>query len=580
MFRDRTENSRILRPSYRQILTKYLGFQKRLVGLLATLLMAAIAMQLISPQIVRQFIDEALAGGELTLLAVVFMLVTVSARVLTVLTVYTSEKVAWEATNALRHDLVEHCLRLDIEFHEENSPGVLIERIDGDAAKLASFFSSLVLRILGNVLLLSGVLIAMFVEDWRIGFLMTVYAALTISVMWFFRSLAVSHWKEARSAATMLFGFIEERMAGASEVRAVGGLRQTVRQLQEHTQLRMKSELRASIMNVRLRVCNTGSYVLGQVLAVGMGYYLYNQDAITVGTIFLIVNYADLLFWPLREINYQVEGLQQAGGSVERILELHHRQGRVSSGVKRFGWGGPMEVSFEKVSFSYNQKNTVLDDVSFSLARGRVLSVLGRTGSGKSTLAKLISRQIHPMRGNITIDHMAIGEISECDFRRYVGSTPQSVQLFRGTVRDNLTFFEGKIPDHSLLRVVDALGLGEWFDTLPMGLDTQIKASGEGFSAGEGQLIALMRIFLRDPGLVVLDEVSSRLDPVTKTHVERAVSELVKGRTTVLVTHDPETVNRSDDVLILENGRIREYGKRQRLFQNIESYLASVPIQR
>jgi ATP-binding cassette subfamily B protein len=226
---------------------------------------------------------------------------------------------------------------------------------------------------------------------------------------------------------------------------------------------------------------------------------------------------------------------------------------------------GAPSVEFEGVSFEYNAGEPVLEEVSFRLERGKVLGLLGRTGSGKTTTTRLLFRLYDPTAGTIRLDGTDIRTVRLADLRRQIGVVTQDVQLFRATVRDNLTFFDPTIRDERILEAFAALGLSAWYESLPQGLDTSLAAGGGGLSAGEAQLLAFTRIFLKDPHLVIMDEASSRLDPATENLIERAVDRLLAGRTAIIIAHRLGTVQRADEIVILDNGRIVEHGPRERL---------------
>jgi ABC-type multidrug transport system fused ATPase/permease subunit len=206
----------------------------------------------------------------------------------------------------------------------------------------------------------------------------------------------------------------------------------------------------------------------------------------------------------------------------------------------------------------------VLDGVSFALAPGEVLGLLGRTGSGKTTVTRLLFRLYEPQGGairlNTTGDSVELRETMLDDLRHKVGMVTQDVQLFRASVRDNLTFFDRTITDEQIVAALAQLGLGEWFNDLSDGLDTQLTSGAAGLSAGEAQLLAFTRVFLKNPGLVIMDEASSRLDPATEARIERAIDKLLAGRTGIIVAHRLATVHRADKILILEAGKVREFG--------------------
>jgi ATP-binding cassette subfamily B protein len=236
--------------------------------------------------------------------------------------------------------------------------------------------------------------------------------------------------------------------------------------------------------------------------------------------------------------------------------------------------GGALGLEFDDVSFAYDDDGDdapVLRDLSFRLERGRVLGLLGRTGSGKTTLSRLLFRFYDPTSGAIRLGGADTRAARLAELRRRVAIVTQDVQLFSASVRDNLTFFDRSVPDARILTVIHELGLDAWYHQLPAGLDTRLGSGGAGLSAGEAQLLAFVRVFLRDPGLIVLDEASSRLDPATERLIERAVDSLLRDRTGVIIAHRLGTVQRADEILVLEEGQVREHGERQALARDPSS---------
>jgi ABC-type multidrug transport system fused ATPase/permease subunit len=514
---------------YWTLLAPHVTPYKTRFALLAVLLLGSIGLQLVSPQIVRAFIDRVTSSREgqaLLGVALAYLGATLLQMMVTVGATYVGEDVAWATTNALRDQLADHCLRLDMRFHNEHRPGELIERIDGDVTRLASLFSQLVIELLGNLLLLLGTLVALILEDWRMGTVFVALAALTLFVLVRTRNIAVPHHKEMRQAEADLFGYIEEQLVAAEDIRPNGAVDFVLRGLYRQQYKIMRSQFRAGLMGRVIRVLSEGTLALGHIVAVVAGYYFYQSGALSVGAVYLIVQYIAMLSRPIRRLTRQVGSLQSVSASVERLTELLQVQTVVPDGPGQQIPQGPLSLAFDQVCFSYSQETAkeepVLDGLSFHLAPGTVLGLLGRTGSGKTTLARLVFRLYDPTAGHILLEGADIRIPRIGELRQRVALVTQDVQLFQASVRDNLTFFR-HVPDERIRTAIAELELADWLDALPEGLDTVLGAGGRSLSAGEAQLLAFARAFLRDPGLVILDEASSRLDPVTEQRIERAV---------------------------------------------------------
>ena len=559
---------------YWDLLSKYIKFQKGRFALLTILLFSTIGLQVVNPQIMRFFIDATQTTTEtrvLVIAALAFIGIAVVQQIVGVTATYLGEIVAWTATNALRSELAQHCLNLDMSYHNNASPGELIERIDGDVTELANFFSQLVIRVFGNILLMIGILIALFFEDWRVGLTFTVFATVTLFALNAVRGIAIPHQKKMREAIADLFGYLEERLAGTEDVRSSGAVDFVLLGLYK-IQYRIFGHWKAAWQRFVLVRFTAGMLLtFGISMAFISGYFLYQGGLITLGTAYLIVYYMNLLRRPIRELTQQVENLQNIGAATERLRELRAIESKINDGSGANIPAGPLTLDFEDVSFSYLDDEPVLDGINFNLESKRILGLLGRTGSGKTTLARLVFRLYDPTKGTVSLGGVPLTNPKLDTLRDRVALVTQDVQLFQASVRDNLTFFNRSIPDEEILEVIHELGLSSWYETLPDGLDTKLETGGRSLSAGEAQLLAFTRVFMGNPGLVILDEASSRLDPATEQLIERAVDRLLQDRTAIIIAHRLGTIHRTDEIMILDDGQIAEYGDREQLAANPKS---------
>jgi ABC-type multidrug transport system fused ATPase/permease subunit len=556
------------------------------VVLLAVLIFGGIGLQLVNPQILRFFIDTARSHGamsSLLLAAGVFVGVVVVQQALNVWATYVSENLAWTSTNALRHDLARHCLDLDMGFHNIHTPGELIERIDGDVTLLANFFSEFVLQLVGSGLLILGVLLVLFGVDWRIGGAMTLYCLAVMAILNRLRGISVPYWIKGRQASADMAGFLEERLAGTEDIRSsratdfvMGQFYRLMRQiLLTYRMAHMTSVLAAAVSRF--------SFIVGLTIGLGLGGWLYLHGSISLGTVYMVSYYAGILSWPLFQITDQIDDLQQASAGLARVNALFAVPASIADGPGARPPAGPLTIEFDGVTFAYrpdcpgpgSSSEPVLKNVSFQVGPGEVLGLLGRTGSGKTTISRLLFRLYDPQSGRICLSGTDICSMRLADLRRRIGLVTQEVQLFHASVRDNLTFFDREISDGRILEAIETLGLDAWYRSLPDGLDTQLRGSG-GLSAGEAQVLALTRVFLKQPDVVVLDEASSRLDPATEQLIEHAVDTLLRGRTAIVIAHRLGTVRRADSILILSEGSVLEYGPRAALAADPDSHFAQL----
>ncbi|MEO0688357.1 MAG: ABC transporter ATP-binding protein, partial [Cyanobacteria bacterium J06649_11] len=310
-----------------------------------------------------------------------------------------------------------------------------------------------------------------------------------------------------------------------------------------------------------------GLFSFGSALALGIGAYLWNQQTISIGTAFIIFYYTNLLQEPIELIRLQLEDFQQAEAGIYRIQELlqipqeinHHIIGNVLD-------NGALSIEFENVYFNYELENLknldnldnldnknsnqwILNDISFNLPANQILGILGRTGSGKTTITRLLLRFYQHQLGNISLNNIPIGQISTKELQSRIGVVTQDVQLFQTTVRNNLTFFNPTISDEQILDVLDGLGLTTWLNSLPDKLDTYLTSESSRLSAGQAQLLAFTRVFLKNPSLVILDEASSRLDSKAEQYLEVAIDKLLTGRTAIIIAHRLQTLQRANQIL-------------------------------
>lgn len=549
----------------RHLLARYLRPHWRRVLILAVILAFTIAVQVATPIVASRFIDQATGDGTrqlLTVLALVTVALAIVGQGASLAETYVAEFVSWQATNALREDLSEHLLRLDASFHNAHTPGELIERVDGDVSTVARFFSRFVVYVLGNGVLILGVLGLMFLTDWRVAVGLSAFVLIALVVMLKIRAAATPLSAAERQCSAEFYGFMGENLSGLEDIRSSGAGTFVLRRCAELMQKWMSATIRAGMRGYAMVASSNGLFALGTVFALALSAMRYRDGSLTIGAVYLIFRYTQMLRHPTEQIRNEIQDLQQAGASIGRIGELFASTPRLADGPGRDLPSGPLEVELDGVSFGYDPDTLVLHELNLRLLPGRVLGIVGRTGSGKTSLTRLVPRFYDPQEGVVRLGGVDVREVSLDAVRRRIGIVSQDIHLFDASVRDNLTIFDDRVEDARIIAALDSLGLSRWLRNLPEGLDSTLGSKHVGLSAGQSQVLACARILLQDPDIVILDEASSRLDLATERLVQLALGRLLEGRTGVIVAHRLMTVSMADDILVLEDGRVREYGPR------------------
>ena len=550
-------------PDYRSTL-EYLRPLRRRVVLLAVALLVSIGLQIVAPLILQRFIDSALGEvvvGSMTWLGVAYLVVAGGTQVFSAIATYLGADVGWRATNELRHDMADHLISLDLAYHTSTTPGELIERVDGDVTAISQFIARFVVKLLGSALLLVGVLTVSWFTDWRMGLGISAYVALVLILLMRMRSMAVSAAEDERETSAQLYGFVEERLAGIDDIRANGGGSASMAAFVPVSTDFFRRTRMAWRKRGQFWVAANTAFWSGDIIALALGVYLASNDVISVGTAYLLLRYTQLVRQPIEQVSQEFQELQKAAGGILRIDALRSLRSSIVDGGQALK-PESIAVEFEHVTFAYDDR-VVLDDVSFEIEAGTTLGIVGRTGGGKTTITRLLSRTYQAAHGTITLNGVDLVDLSEESLRTSVGVVTQDVQLFAASVRDNLTFFDRSKDDAEILSLLDQAGLAGWVSQL--GLETELGGDGAGLSAGEAQLLAFARVFLQRPGLVLLDEPSSRLDPATEALVATATERLFAGRTVVMVAHRLDTLRTVDRVMVIGEGKVIEHGDRASL---------------
>ena len=531
------------------------------VALAAGLLVLQTMCLLAGPLLVRFGIDSGLREkdvGALNLAAGLYLGIAVIGLVLGRLVIVMVAKVGETFLRDLRSNVFRHLMSLGMDFFEREKTGRLVSRMTSDIDALQELVQTGLVMFVQNALIFFGAVIVIFILSWQLAlFVLIVVPPVVIASAWF-RRASNKAYLTVRDRIGANLSNLQEGLAGVRVVQAFGRESSFTRRFQESNEAQYDANLDTVRISARYFPIVEFASVAGMALIVGVGGWFVAIDIVTVGTVAAFVLYLNNLFEPIQQLSQLYNTLQQSGAALQKLFDLYDTPASIAErpGAVDLPESGALEL--EDVSFGYTERD-VLRDVTLTIASGERIALVGPTGAGKSTLAKLIARFYDPRTGEVRYGGIPLKDATLASLRHRIVVVPQEGFLFSGTVRDNVLVGRADATDEEIDEAVAALGLTERFDAFPDGLDTDVRG-GSRLSAGERQLVSLVRAALADPTLLVLDEATSSLDPGTERTVERALTRLTEGRTVVVVAHRLSTAARADRVAVVDGGRLVEVG--------------------
>jgi ATP-binding cassette, subfamily B, bacterial len=526
---------------------------------------------LTGPLIVRGIVDRATSGtttSQLSRLAVLFLIVAVATQLINMAVAWMATITAWHTTNGIRIRLARHVLGLSHAFHRQHTPGELIQRVDGDVTSVSDFMGRVIPRAAGALFTMVGMIGVLVVVDWRLAVGAAAYVSGAVAVVISGRHRAVGESSDEMGSYARLYGGIEERLTAAEDLRSNGAGAHAMWRFVEDSADALGSAVRREKAFLRMWWGVDGSVAAGSIVSLITSALLVSRRIITVGDAFLLFQYVLLLARPLEDMVDQLETVQKANGAMVRVIDLLAIEPDIRDEGTKLPPAGSLRVEFRDVGFDYGDDQPVLQAITLDFAAGRSIGIVGRTGSGKTTMSRLVLRLVEATSGSLVLGGVPIEQIPIAELRRRVALIPQEVELLSGTIRENVTLFDEEPTDDAVASALRNAGLGTLADG---GIHRPLGAGGTGLSAGEAQLLALARVWLRDPDIVVLDEATARVDPETETLLEAAVAKLTEGRTTLIIAHRLSTLRHVDEIVVLDHGRVIEHGNRTDLADDLES---------
>ncbi|MFW6639833.1 ABC transporter ATP-binding protein [Nocardiopsis algeriensis] len=529
---------------------------------------AATVGKVVVPIAVQQIIDNGISGEGGPDLAFVVRVVALCALLLAVTMVcsYLMNLRLYRATESglatLRRKAFRHVHDLSVLTQNSERKGALVSRVTSDVDQISTFmqWGGILLIVSTGQLLIATTLMAIY--SWQLTLVVWVcFLPLLFGVRQLQKLLSKAYLRVRERTGDML-GVIGETVMGASVIRAHGIEKRTAERIDTTVLATRRAQIRAQRLSVAVSPFAELVAAVGNTAVVLVGVWLGVGGDLTAGRLIAFLFLMNLFIQPMimateifNEAQNAIAGWRRVLGVLDTTPDIAD-PGEAGKVLPR----GPVDVAFDKVTYSYPDGPVVLDGIDVRIAPGTRVAVVGETGSGKTTFVKLLTRLMDPDEGAVLLDGTDLREVAFTSLRSRVVMVPQEGFLFDSSLGDNIRFARPESTDAELDAAIRELGLSEWLDSLAHGLDTPVGQRGESLSAGERQLVALVRAYIADPDLLVLDEATSAVDPHTEVRIQRALDRLTRGRTSVAIAHRLSTAEAADRVLVFDGGRIVQSG--------------------
>ncbi|MBP2526804.1 MULTISPECIES: ABC transporter ATP-binding protein [unclassified Rhodococcus (in: high G+C Gram-positive bacteria)] len=549
--------------------------RKRALALTTVVLLSATACGLSTPALLGLMVDAVTEGKPFASLLRItaFMLGAAAAGV--ALTWWSTQLLANVAQNVLadlREDVFAATLAQPSSLVEDAGTGDLISRVSGDVEAVNTVIARVLPATVSALFMISLTLVGVGVIDWRFTVAIVAVAPIHYFALRHFLRRSGPVYRRSRAAQARRGQQLIETLGGAGTVTALRRTDEHIDRIAETSEHAISFDMQAVRLRTNFFAQLNGAELLGLAAVLSVGYWLVTTDSVSIGAATAAALYFHSLFSPIAVFLSNIDELQDAGASLARLIGVTAMPGRPTS-IPASARSEPIGVEVDRVSYSYDNSTPVIDSISISIAPGERIAVVGSSGAGKTTLAKLIAGIIPVGDGRITVDGTLIDGLSDAELRHEVVLVSQEVHVFVGTIADDLRLCAPDSDDAKIAEAVDTMK-AQWIHELPDGLETRVGAGGYQLTAAQAQHIALVRLALLDPPVVILDEATAEAGTTAAGLLDQAAELAVAGRTAVVIAHRLSQAVRADRILVMSGGRVVESGTHDELIGADGSYAA------
>lgn len=555
----------------KKIVTRLLGYLKRYSKEVVLVLIAmaiTVGISLFNPILIEFAIDNYVAKLDfegLIRLAAFAVAINLIYVVMVKIRMYVMSYISNNIILSIREDVYEHIQSLSFTFFDSRPSGKILARIIGDVNSLKDVLSKAVTNIIPNTLTIIGVLVIMFIKDWRLA--LAALCTIPFMTLGIFLVEKANHvrWQIVRKKASNVNAYVHEDVAGIRVVQSLNAEDETRKQFNELADEQCSSFIHACrAADLFFPIIDT-SWGISLMMLYLVGVKLIGAPEITLGLLVAFGSYATMFWNPIANLSTFFNQLVTNLSAAERVFDILDTEPEIKDAPD----AGELpeitgEVTFENVSFTYDEgtenETKVLDNVSFTVKPGETIALVGPTGAGKTTIVNLISRFYDIQKGIISIDGHDLKKVKINSLRKQMGVMTQDNFIFHGTVRDNIAYGKLDATDEEIVAAAKAVNAHEFIMKMEKGYNTELKEQGAGLSIGQRQLIAFARTMVSQPRVLILDEATSSIDTHTEILVQKGIEALLSGRTSFVIAHRLSTIQNADRIFVINDGGIAEQG--------------------
>ena len=562
----------------------YLAINRSIFWIVMLLVLISSVLSLAGPYFLGVAVDTML-GEETTYTLLSILIILASVFILQSVTLalqnYWMIDISQQTVFRMRRELFEHVLRLPIQRFQMSESGDLISRLTNDIENVSRTLNTAIIQMTTSVITLVGTLAVMLWLSPMLTLLTISIVPLMYAGMKWITKRTGRYFKEQQKALGNMTGYLEEHLSGHTMIKLFHQEERAIRQYEAHNKELRDVGYWAQVYSGFIPKLMNSLNNLSFAIIVGIGGWIAittNGSAVSVGVIVAFSTYARQFTRPLNDLANQFNVILSAVAGAERAFEvMDEPEEEMEEKQSLSTWRG--DVMFKNVSFAYNEAEKVLNNVSFHAKQGEMIALVGPTGAGKTTIISLLARFYEENQGEILFDQQRASDFSKESVREHLGIVLQDSYLFDTTIKENIRYGRLDATDEEVVQAAKLANADSFISQLPEGYDTVLSGNGNGISQGQRQLLAIARVMLKNPEVLILDEATSSIDTVTEIKITEALRRLMRGKTSFVIAHRLNTVKEADNILVLNHGKIMEQGTHQQLMAKDQFYAKLVRTQ-